>query len=121
MSIKEIFFSITEYKPLNFDFSDFYFEFFSEETNFHDSIDFLDNKIISDKTEIKGDLKYFVKAIKENELIGITNLIIKKEQLAKKLTTINFNNLKLTISDFMNKKLFENSNIPNDKREISIL
>ena len=120
MSIKEIFFSITEYKPLNFDFSDFYFEFFSEETNFHDSIDFLDNKIISDKTEIKGDLKYFVKAIKENELIGITNLIIKKEQLAKKLTTINFNNLKLTISDFMNKKLFENSNIPNDKREISI-
>ena len=120
MSIKEIFFSITEYKPLNFDFSDFYFEFFSEETNFHDSIDFLDNKIINDKTEIKGDLKYFVKAIKENELIGITNLIIKKEQLAKKLTTINFNNLKLTISDFMNKKLFENSNIPNDKREISI-
>ena len=120
MSIKEIFFSITEYKPLNFDFSDFYFEFFSEETNFHDSIDFLDNKIISDKTEIKGDLKYFVKAIKENELIGITNLIIKKEQLSKKLTNINFNNLKLTISDFMNKKLFENSNIPINKREISI-
>ena len=49
MSIKEIFFSITEYKPLKFDFSDFYFEFFSEETNFHDSIDFLDNKIINDK------------------------------------------------------------------------
>lgn len=120
MSIKEIFFSITEYKPLKFDFSDFYFEFFSEETNFHDSIDFLDNKIISDKTEIKGDLKYFVKAIKENELIGITNLIIKKEQLSKKLKNINFNNLKITISDFMNKKLFENSNIPNDKREISI-
>ena len=120
MSIKEIFFSITEYKPLNFDFSDFYFEFFSEETNFHDSIDFLDNKIISDKTEIKGDLKYFVKAIKENELIGITNLIIKKEQLSKKLKNINFNNLKITISDFMNKKLFENSNIPINKREISI-
>ena len=120
MSIKEIFFSITEYKPLNFDFSDFYFEFFSEETNFHDSIDFLDNKIINDKTEIKGDLKYFIKAIKENELIGITNLIIKKEQLSKKLTNINFNNLKLTISDFMNKKLFENSNIPINKREISI-
>ena len=120
MSIKEIFFSITEYKPLKFDFSDFYFEFFSEETNFHDSIDFLDNKIINDKTEIKGDLKYFIKAIKENELIGITNLIIKKEQLSKKLTNINFNNLKLTISDFMNKKLFENSNIPINKREISI-
>ncbi len=120
MSIKEIFFSITEYKPLKFDFSDFYFEFFSEETNFHDSIDFLDNKIISDKTEIKGDLKYFVKVIKENELIGITNLIIKKEQLSKKLKNINFNNLKITISDFMNKKLFENSNIPINKREISI-
>ena len=120
MSIKEIFFSITEYKPLKFDFSDFSFKFFSEETGFHVIIDFLDNKIISDKTERKGDLKYLITALKEGELIGITNLIIKKEIFSQKLNNINFKDLKFTISDYMIKKLFENSKIPNSQREILI-
>ena len=116
MSKIEISFNITNYKPNYFNFDDYYFEFVCDETKFKDIIEYSKKNIITNKTEIKSNLKYFVKVFDKKELIGLTNFIIPQKYLFKnkKTFSINFNNLKLTMSDFHLKKLFPNNNNNNN-------
>jgi len=116
MSKIEISFNIINYKPNYFNFNEYYFEFVCDETKFKDVIEYSKKNIITDKTEIKSNLKYFIKVFYKKELIGLTNFIIPQKYLFKnkKSFCINYNNLKLTMSDFHLKKLFPNNNNNNN-------
>ena len=116
MSKIEISFNILNYKPNYFNFNDYYFEFVCDETKFKDIIEYSKKNIITNKTEIKTNLKYFIKVFYKKELIGLTNFIIPQKYLFKKKKSfnININNLKLTMSEFHLKKLFPNNNNNNN-------
>ena len=116
MSKIEISFNIINYKPNYFNFNEYYFEFVCDETNFKDIIEYSKKNIITNKTEIKSNLKYFIKVFYKKELIGLTNFIIPQKYLFKKKKSfnININNLKLTMSEFHLKKLFPNNNNNNN-------
>ena len=116
MSKIEISFNIINYKPNYFNFNDYYFEFVCDETKFKDIIEYSKKNIITNKTEIKTNLKYFIKVFYKKELIGLTNFIIPQKYLFKKKKSfnININNLKLTMSEFHLKKLFPNNNNNNN-------
>ena len=122
MSKIEISFNIINYKPNYFNFNDYYFEFVCDETKFKDIIEYSKKNIITNKTEIKTNLKYFIKVFYKKELIGLTNFIIPQKYLFKKKKSfnININNLKLTMSEFHLKKLFPNNNNNNNNLGISI-
>ena len=122
MSKIEISFNIINYKPNYFNFNDYYFEFVCDETKFKDIIEYSKKNIITNKTEIKTNLKYFIKVFYKKELIGLTNFIIPQKYLFKKKKSfnININNLKLTMSEFHLKKLFPNNNNNNNHLGISI-
>jgi hypothetical protein len=116
MSKIEISFNIINYKPNYFNFNEYYFEFVCDETNFKDIIEYSKKNIITNKTEIKSNLKYFIKVFYKKELIGLTNFLIPQKYLFKnkKSFSININNLKLTMSEFHLKKLFPNNNNDNN-------
>ncbi len=84
MSKIEISFNIINYKPNYFNFNDYYFEFVCDETKFKDIIEYSKKNIITNKTEIKTNLKYFIKVFYKKELIGLTNFNIPQKYLFKK-------------------------------------
>ncbi len=122
MSKIEISFNIINYKPNYFNFNDYYFEFVCDETKFKDIIEYSKKNIITNKTEIKTNLKYFIKVFYKKELIGLTNFNIPQKYLFKKKKSfnININNLKLTMSEFHLKKLFPNNNNNNNNNNLGI-
>ena len=99
MSISEIKFTIKEYNPLSFNFSNCYFQIYSDDTKFEKCIYYPQNNSVMDKTELKNNLKYFVKAMTEGEIFGIASFIIPRKIFDKKLKLYNFNNIELTLSE----------------------
>ena len=93
MSITEIKFSIKEYKPIIFNFSDCCFQIYSQDTKFEKCIFYHQNNYVTDKTELKSDIKYFVKAMIEGEIFGIASFIIPRKIFYKKIKVFNINNL----------------------------
>ena len=102
---------IIDYYPKDFDFSTFTFIFLSEETNFEREISFMNSNQICQKIHItnRKEIKYSIKVLNEDHLIGITEFIIpnqilyRKEKIFDKICPIN-------ISDSTKKVLFKDSN-----------
>ena len=120
MSITEIKFSIKEYKPIIFNFSDCCFQIYSQDTKFEKCIFYHQNNYVTDKTELKSDIKYFVKAMIEGEIFGIASFIIPRKIFYKKIKVFNINNLELTLSESILNKYFETPILKNPEFKLSI-
>ena len=120
MSISEIKFTIKEYNPLTFNFTNCYFQIYSDDTKFEKCIYYPQNNSVMDKTELKNNLKYFVKAMTEGEIFGIASFIIPRKIFDKKLKLYNFNNIELTLSEAILNKYFQIPIIQKPEFKISI-
>ena len=96
MSLALITLDITDYIPKNFNFDSFSFIFSSDGHDFEDEIDYLSrNQIIHKALLSKKDIRYSIKILRNDSLIGISDFIIpsallsKKEQLFEKVCIIN--------------------------------
>lgn len=107
MSILQITFTIKEYNPITFNFTNCYFQIYSDETKFEKCIFYPQNNSVMDKTELKNNLKYFVKAMTEGEIFGIASFIIPRKIFDKKLKIYNLNNIELTLSEAILNKYFQ--------------
>ena len=102
---------IIDYYPKDFDYSTCSFIFLSEENNFEREISFMNSNQICQKILItnKKEIKYSIKVLKDDYLIGISEFIIpnqiinKKEKIFDKICPIN-------MTDSTKKILFKNSN-----------
>ena len=132
---------IIDYEPKDFDFSSCSFIFISEEHNFEREISFMNANQICQKIPIAGrkEIKYSIKVLKDDNLIGITDFIIpyqiifKKEKMFDKICPINMkdstkkliigdlnNNIALKIGIHANLQYLEENksgNISNNKKE----
>ena len=101
---------IIDYYPKDFDYMAYTFIFISEENNFEREISFINSNQICHKILYtnKKDIKYSIKVLKDESLIGISELsipnqvIFKKEKIYDKICSIN-------MTDSMKKILFGNS------------
>ena len=89
-------FSIVDFLPNDFNFTDFSFVINSESRDFEQEISFASKNKISHKFIIpKKDIKYSIKVIRKNSLIGISEISLpytilqKKEKTYQKTCTIN--------------------------------
>ena len=96
MSLAVITLDITDYFPQNFHFENFSFIFSSDGHDFEDEINYLSHNQIAHKTLLnKKDIRYSIKILRNDSLIGISDFIIpsallsKKEQFFEKVCTIN--------------------------------
>ena len=106
-------FTIIDFIPNNFNFADFSFIINSESRDFEQEISStLKNKISHKFIIQKKDVKYTIKVIKKNSLIGISEIIIpfnllqKKEKTFQKICTIN-------TTDSVKRVLFGNTSQEN--------
>ena len=120
MSILQITFTIKEYNPITFNFTNCYFQIYSDETKFEKCIFYPQNNSVMDKTELKNNLKYFVKAMTEGEIFGIASFIIPRKIFDKKLKSYNLNNIELTLSEAILNKYFQIPIIQKPEFKISI-
>ena len=117
MSITEIQFSVIDCNPKTFDFSDCYFKIISHDTKFDNTISYLQKNSITDKTELKSDIKYCIKVMTKGEIIGIGSFILPKRTFDKKLKHIKYNNINLTLSHSILNKYFK---IPIQQKQFQI-
>ena len=118
MSIAEIQFFVKDCYPKNFDFNECEFKIISNDTKFDNFISFQNNNSITDKTELKSDINYSIKALIKGEILGISSFILPKKTFDKKLTNLKFSNINLTLSNAVLNKHFK---IPiNKKNQLKI-
>ena len=96
MSFALITLDISDYFPQNFRFDNFSFIFSSDGHDFEDEINYLSrNQIVHKALLNKKDIRYSIKILKNDSLIGISDFIIpsvflsRKEQLFEKVCVIN--------------------------------
>ena len=113
MSQVTLTFSIIDYFPQNFNFTDFSFIISSESRNFEQEISFLSQNKISHKFLIpRKEVKYSIKVTKNNSLIGISEISIpsyifqKREKNYEKSCIIN-------MTDSIKRVLFGNTSSDN--------
>ena len=102
---------IIDYYPKDFDYGTYSFIFLSEEHNFEREISFMNANQICQKIPMshKREIKYSIKVLNEDHLIGITEFIIpnqilfRKEKIFDKICPIN-------MSESTKKVLFKDSN-----------
>ena len=101
---------IIDYYPKDYDYTAYTFIFISEENNFEREISFINSNQICHKITFpnKKEIKYSIKVLKDDSLIGISELIIpnqiiyKKEKIYDKICPIN-------MTDSTKKILFGNA------------
>ena len=96
MSFALITLDISDYFPQNFKFDNFSFIFTSDGHDFEDEINYLSRNQIMHKALLnKKDIRYSIKILRNDSLIGISDFIIpsvllsRKEQFYEKMCTIN--------------------------------
>ena len=96
MSFALITLDISDYFPQNFRFDNFSFIFSSDGHDFEDEINYLSrNQIVHKALLNKKDIRYSIKILKNDSLIGISDFIIpsvllsRKEQFFEKICVIN--------------------------------
>ena len=96
MSFALITLDISDYFPQNFRFDNFSFIFSSDGHDFEDEINYLSrNQIVHKALLNKKDIRYSIKILKNDSLIGISDFIIpsvllsRKEQFFEKVCVIN--------------------------------
>lgn len=96
MSFALITLDISDYIPQNFKFDNFSFIFSSDGHDFEDEINYLSrNQIVHKALLNKKDIRYSIKVLRNDSLIGISDFIIpsvlltRKEQLYEKVCVIN--------------------------------
>ena len=107
-------FSIIDFLPNDFNFADFSFIINSESRDFEQEISYASKNKISHKLPLpKKDLKYSIKVIKKNSLIGISEISLplfilqKREKIYQKICTINS-------TDSVKRVLFGNTSKENN-------
>ena len=118
-SIALITLEISDFFPQNFPFDNFCFIFTSDSHDFESEIYYLSKNQITHKSILtKKDIKYSVKILRNDSLIGISDFIIpvvvfnRKENSYEKISTIN-------MTDSTKRLLFGNSS-PNNNLRINI-
>ena len=85
MSLAVIALDISDYFPQNFRFDNFSFIFSSDGHDFEDEINYLSRNQIVHKTLLnKKDIRYSIKILRNDSLIGISDFIIPSALLSKK-------------------------------------
>ena len=120
MSIAEIQFFVKDCNPKSFDFNECKFKIISYDTKFDNFISFQNNDSITDKTELKTDIKYCIKALIKGEILGIGSFILPKNTFDKKIKNIKINNINLTLSFAVLNKYFKIPISKNNQFKISI-
>ena len=106
-------FDIIEYLPSDFKFDNFSFIISSENRDFEQEISYMNKNQITHKANIhKKDLKYSIKATKNNSLIGISDLIIPSHIISKKESTFD-KTCSITMTDSIKRVLFGNTSSSN--------
>ena len=116
MSTALITLDISDYYPQNFKFDNFSFIFSSDGHDFEDEINYLSrNQIIHKAFLNKKDIRYSIKILRNDSLIGISDFIIpsvlllRKEQFFEKICAIN-------MTDSTKRILFGNLSPSNNLR-----
>ena len=116
MSFALINLDISDYFPQNFNFDNFNFIFSSDGHDFEDEINYLSkNQIVHKALLNKKDIRYSIKILRNDSLIGISDFIIpsvylsRKEQFFEKLCVIN-------MTDSIKRILFGNLSPSNTLR-----
>ena len=102
---------IIDYYPKDLDYSSYSFIFLSEINNFEREISFINANQICQKIPLtsKKEIKYSIKVLKDDSLIGLAefiipnNIIYRKEKIFDKICPIN-------MTESTKKILFGNSN-----------
>ena len=96
MSFALITLDISDYIPQNFHFDNFSFIFSSDAHDFEDEINYLSrNQIVHKSLLNKKDIRYSIKILRSDSLIGISDFIIpsvlltRKEPFFEKICVIN--------------------------------
>ena len=119
MSLKEIIFQIIEYKPKIPNISDFICQVICNETDFKENIYCDKNNYIVDRTNKKKSLKYIIKLMKNEKLVGVGNLVIGNDIFSKKIRRKIFNNINIFTTENNYKKIFL-QNSCNNKIKVGI-
>ena len=119
MSSALITLEISDYIPQNFSYDNFSFIFSSDSHDFEEEISFLSNNSITHKTLLtKKDIRYSIKILRNDSLIGISDFIIpalllnRKDNFFEKICLIN-------MTDSTKRLLFGNT-LPSNNLRINI-
>ena len=109
MSFLGITIEILEYFPQNFNFESFAFIFSSESKDFEKEISYLNKNSIFQKIPLpKKNLKYSIKATKNNSLVGISDYIIPSNIFSKKENIFD-KTCQITMTDSIRRLIFGNA------------
>ncbi len=113
MSQAIVTFDIIEYLPSEFKFDNFSFIISSENRDFEQEISYLNkNQIIHKANLTKKDLKYTIKATRSSSLIGISDIIIPSQILAKRENIFD-KTCSINMTDSVRRVLFGNTSPSN--------
>ena len=113
MSQAIVTFDIIEYLPSEFKFDNFSFIISSENRDFEQEISYLNkNQIIHKANLTKKDLKYTIKATRSSSLIGISDIIIPSQILAKRENIFD-KTCSINMTDSVRRVLFGNTSTSN--------
>ena len=113
MSQAIVTFDIIEYLPPEFKFDNFSFIISSENRDFEQEISYLNkNQIIHKANLTKKDLKYSIKATRSSSLIGISDIIIPSQILAKRENIFD-KTCSINMTDSVRRVLFGNTSSSN--------
>lgn len=107
---KQIIFKIIEHKPTIPNINDYRYQIICYETNFKDYLYCNKSNEIIDTTNIKKSLKYIIKLMKNDKILGIGNLIINNDLFIKKIRRKVYHNINIFITDNNYPKLFPQIN-----------
>ena len=111
MSRNEITFKLLEYRPILPDLNEYCFQIICNDTKFKDYIYLRYNNKIKDITNLKKNLKYVIKLMKNGKIYGVGNLIINQEIFTRKIKHKTYNNIYLFITENNYKKIFPKSDL----------
>ena len=106
MSKKLIIFKIIESKPTIPNNNDYKYQILSYDTQFKNFIYCNKNNQIIDKTNLNKSLKYIVKIMKRDKILGVGNLVINQDVFQKKIKKKIYNNINIFMNEKNYKKIF---------------
>ena len=106
MSQKIIFFKIIDSKPTIPKNNDYKYLILSYDTQLKNFIYCNTNNQIIDKTNLNKSLKYIVKIMKRDKILGVGNLIINQDIFQKKIKRKIYNNINIFMSEKNYKKIY---------------
>jgi hypothetical protein len=107
---KQIKFKIIEHRPTIPNINDYRYQIICNDTNFKDYLYCNQNNEIIDTTNLNKSLKYIIKLMKNDKILGLGSLIINNDLFMKKIRRKIYNNINIFITNNNYPILFPQAN-----------